>query len=688
MRFILSIIAILLLAKLSLAQTKEFDAAKLKQIKNYKSLQLENGLTIISQDNGDTTGFFIRAYTDLPQYTSKNYQAELAIDNELRKNTNFKLPEGWKNSDLEKLQITMGKDNDGFWASCPPTSLDTAMYLFNSIFQKPNIEIANIQKAQKNILAESDSLAKLPEDRIDKITKSIIYGKDHPILKYADPAQINSVNLEKFQGFYERFYKPNNSYLLVIGGISLDSIKSLANKALGEWKKKDVPQASYKLIPIEEPKIVFFDTIPTGKTNIKILFPFALYPFTFDSEKAELLNLLFQDILSEKLIDKMQLANKIEGRFESDKITGNYQLNVSLEKDSLNQVIQAIISTISDLKAAKYPDEKLKTAKNQIIEEFEKNGTTNQYLSHLIINSERNNLPKEYYADFVDDINKVDQNAIRTFAAKYLNYNTALFQIPGKWYQSLNDFIKLCPDFRIELYQLDGQLKKVIPKGFNGFSVIDNYVEAVGGVQNIKKIKDVSIKFGQIYELPNDEKMLVDGVMLHKAEDKYFTESQMIRPDKDTIFLHQQIFDGTNGLDSTMQGKKMLLDKDLELLKYKSPFVPEMKYKEWRFQAKLVKADTISGNYVWVVVMDNPAKQRIIDFYDVDKGIRYKRIVTDASYFNQRVITYSKYQRDDEKEILYPFLKTIVSGNTIIRMIIREIDYKSKIDKRLFEFIE
>lgn len=674
--------------EVSVAQTTGFDQNVLKNIKNYKSIQLENGLTIISLDNGDTASFLIRAYTDLPGYTSKNFQAELAIDTELRKFTEFDFPAGWQKNDLSDKNIALFKDANGFYATCPPGGLDTVMILFSSFFQNPLIENEKIEKARNNILAVSDSLLKMPEDRIDKITKSIIYGKDHPILKYANPTLLNTVNKEKYLEFYDRFYKPNNSYLLVIGSITTDSIKSLAIKSLGGWKKRDLPEASYKLIPIEEPKIVFFDTIPTGKTNIKILFPFALYPFTFDSEKAELLSALFQDILSEKLVDKLQLASKIDARFESDKITGNYQLNVRLEKDSLNLVIQAIISTISDLKAAKYPEEKLKLAKSQIVEEFKKNGTSREYLSWLIINSERKNLPKEYYADFIDDINKVDQNAMRTFAAKYLNYNTALFQIPGRWYHSLNDFIKLCPDFRIELYQLDGSLNKVIPKGFNGFSVVDNYIEAIGGFENINKIKDVNIRYGEIYELENDERMLVDGIIIHKADDKYFTESQLIRLKKDTIFLRQQIFDGTNGLDSTMQGKKMLHNIELELLKYKSPFVPEIKYKDWNFKARLVKADTLAGSNVWVVVIDNPAKQRFIDFYDVDKSIRYKRIITDQNYFQKRTINYAKYQRTDDKEILYPYLKTIVSSNTTIRMIIREVDYKSKVEKKLFEFLK
>ena len=326
-------------------------------------------------------------------------------------------------------------------------------------------------------------------------------------------------------------------------------------------------------------------------------------------------------------------------------------------------------------------------AKNRIIDDFKNHDTDNPYISWLIINTERNNLSKEYYADFIESINSVDQPGIQTFTAKYLNYNTALFQIPGHWYQSLNEFIKLCKQFRIELYKLDGQIKKVIPKGFNGFSVVDNYVEAIGGINNISKINDVSIKYGAIYQLAAGEQLFIEGQMLHKSEGKYFSLSRMIRPKMDTIFLNQEIYDGVQGQDSSAQLKKSLKDTELELLKYKSPFVPEIKYKEWGYKARLVKADTLNGSYVWVVGLENPAKQTIVDFYDVDNGLRGKRLIDDHAYFNKRTIEYSKYQRSEDKEILYPYLKIITTHEAVIRMLIREVDYKTKLNKKLFEIV-
>jgi zinc protease len=682
---VLTLLLILVKANFLLCQEKSFNLERLGEIKQYKSTQLENGLTLIQLNSKDSINCFLRAYTNLPEYVAKNYRSVLEIENELRKQSEYQLPVSWPDNILKENKIDLSKDENGFFASCPNTSLELCLAFFSDLFQKPSVNNEQIEKSKQRILSKSDSLSNLPYDRIDKITKSIIYGKDHPILKHFSPEDINPVTYQNYVDFREKFYKPNNSILVVIGNISLDSIKTLTSKSLALWKKKEVPSSDYKLIPIEEPKIVFFDTIPSGKTGIKILFPFALYPFSFDSEKAELLSLVFQDVLTEKLIKNNQLATDINARFESDKITGNYQLQVNLAKDSLFQVIETIVETISSFKAGKFPEDKLNQAKKNIVGDFKKHHTDDSYISWLIINTERNNLSKNYYADFISEIENTNNDGMRTFAAKYLNYGTALFQIPGKWYSSLNDFIKLSKDFRIELFGLDGNIKKVIPKGFNGFSVIDNYVAAVGGEQAIKKVKEVSIKYGAIYEIQNQDQMFVEGIMIHKSDDKYFSESHMIRLKKDTLLLSQEIYNGSVGMDSSMQGRKKLQGTALELLKYKSPFIPEMKYKTWQYKATIIKADTLDGNYVWVVNLENPAKQLILDYYDVDKGIRYKREIKDQQYFNQRVIRYSKYQRTKDDEILYPYLKVIITPETTIRMLIREVDYNTKTDKKLFE---
>ncbi|RLD63822.1 MAG: hypothetical protein DRI95_11235, partial [Bacteroidetes bacterium] len=323
-------------------------------------------------------------------------------------------------------------------------------------------------------------------------------------------------------------------------------------------------------------------------------------------------------------------------------------------------------------------------SKDELIEEFKKQGSGENYISWLIINSERNNLSPNYYANFVKDINKTTKQGVQLLAGKYLRYQSSIFMVMGKWYPSLNDVLKLSKNYRIELYNIDGTIKRIIPKGFNGFHILNDYIKAVGGISSISKLKDLNIRLTGKYEMMGEE-FFIMGEIKHKATDNYYQHYSLIRPKKDTIFLNMQIYDGERGLDSTMQGKKLLSGNALELLKYKSTIVPATKFREWNYKTKILRADTLNNSYVFVVEFTNPAKQKFIDFYDVDKGLRYKRIIEDAAYLNNRTIVYNQYRKIGDKDVVYPYYQLITGEETVIRLMIREINTKTRIDKKVFK---
>jgi hypothetical protein len=457
-----------------------------------------------------------------------------------------------------------------------------------------------------------------------------------------------------------------------------------AQKYFGTLKKKEIPQFSYKLNKIKEGKIAFFDSLPNNNYEINMIFPFSLHPFTFDYEKSELLSLLIQKILKQKLTLENHLISDIHAGFQNDKISGNYRLNLKLIENNPAKVINIIHQTIEELKRGVYPQEYLEKSKQELIKSFKLQGNDTKALTTLIIKTETNNLSPGYYANFISEIKNTEKSGIQSLAKKYLYYQASVLTLKAKWYQSLNDILNLSKNYRIELYDLDGNIKKVIPKGFNGFHVINNFVKASGGKDEIKKVKDLSIYIKGKYII-NNEDFFVLGEIKHKSPNKYYQKFFLVRPKKDTLLLNILTYNQNAGTDSTMQGKKRLSGKALELLKYKSTVIPEIHYAEWNFKSKIVRADTLNGNYVWIVQFTNPAGQTYTDYYDVDKGIRYKRTIEDSSYFKHRTILYKDYRKIENSPLLYPFYQEIKAKNSLMQFIIEKADAKNRIDKKLFE---
>ena len=662
------------------AQNPGFDLQKLK---DYSSYQLENGFTIINLKTDDTSRVSLRLYTDIPQVAPKQYRAFIEIEHIVRKSNYLNLPRNWSTEKLKKFDIILQKDLYGYFINCPTENLDTAIFFLSGFLKEPLLKASQLKKIKQNDKLFHDSLNKSVDNKLENITKKIIYGENSPENLRAKEEDISALLISKYENYFSLFYRPNNSYLIFAGNVPEQRRIMYAQKYFGTLKKKEIPKFNYKLNKIEEGKIAFFDSLPNNNYEISMIFPFSLHPFTFDYEKSELLSLLIQKILKQKLETNQQLITDIHAGFQNDKISGNYRLNLELAKNEPAKVINVIHQTIEELKRGVYPPEYLEKSKQELIKSFKSQGDDTKALTALIIKTEINKLSPGYYANFISEIKNTGKAGIQSLAKKYLYYQASVLTLKAKWYPSLNDILDLSKNYRIELYDINGNVKKVIPKGFNGFHVLNDYVKACGGTDEIKKIKDISIQIKGKYFM-NDEEFFVLGEIKHKYPDKYYQKFSLVRPKQDTLLLNILIYNQNTGTDSSMQGKKTVSGTALELLKYKSPLIPETHFAEWNFKSNILRADTLNGAYVWMVRFTNPAGQTYTDYYDVDKGIRYKRIISDNNYFKNRTILYKDYRKIEGSQLLYPFYQEIKAKNSLMQFVIENTSTK-KIDKKLFE---
>ncbi len=120
----------------------------------------------------------------------------------------------------------------------------------------------------------------------------MIYGNEHPLTSLLSDKEINELTISKYEEYYHQFYRPNNSFLLIIGPVREEKAVMISQKHFEQLKMKDIPFSDNKLNKIEETKIIYFDTLANTQNELNMIFPFALHPFTFDYEKSELLSIL------------------------------------------------------------------------------------------------------------------------------------------------------------------------------------------------------------------------------------------------------------------------------------------------------------------------------------------------------------------------------------------------------------
>lgn len=176
-------------------------------------------------------------------------------------------------------------------------------------------------------------------------------------------------------------------------------------------------------------------------------------------------------------------------------------------------------------------------------------------------------------------------------------------------------------------------------------TVIQNYIEAIGGKENLEKIEDVTIEAST-----NMNGMEIKQKMYKKSPNKY--AMIMLMNGKEMM---RQSFNGERGISRSFQGTKEIIGTELEDLKVDAALNLELKYNELGVTVSLESIENVEGKDAYKIKVVNPSGKTVFDFYDVDSGLKIRSketIVAPQGEFTQ-MQSFSDYQNIDG--VLYPF---------------------------------
>ncbi len=121
--------------------------------------------------------------------------------------------------------------------------LDKALDIYADVVTNPAFKEDELKRARAGRL----TAIKQQKDNANQIASivyaSILYGRNHP---YGHPAtgdedSVNSIKPADVSSFYQSFYRPNNSTLIVVGDVKPETILPKLERAFGGWQKGEVP---------------------------------------------------------------------------------------------------------------------------------------------------------------------------------------------------------------------------------------------------------------------------------------------------------------------------------------------------------------------------------------------------------------------------------------------------------------
>ncbi|MGA2297860.1 MAG: pitrilysin family protein, partial [FCB group bacterium] len=113
---------------------------------------------------------------------------------------------------------------------------------FSEVVLRPSFPGKEFDKLVPKMLAGIQEEKASPGTLAANLAKKVIYGDTHPYALQPSEASIKEIKNDDIENYYKNYFKPNNASIAIVGDVKPKEILDKLEKALGTWKKGDVPK--------------------------------------------------------------------------------------------------------------------------------------------------------------------------------------------------------------------------------------------------------------------------------------------------------------------------------------------------------------------------------------------------------------------------------------------------------------
>lgn len=665
-KILVSLTAILLSTALS-AQQKPAPAQKLDRSKrpapapaptiklgNIQTFQLANGMKVFIVENHKApTVAYSMILNVHPQLEGDAAGLGNITSQLLTSGTKMRSKDQLDN-DIDFIGATLNVSPTSLYASSLKKQNVKLLDLMSDVLLNSNFKQEELDKIKTQTLSGLEQEKDDP-DAISRNVKSVLnFGKNHPYGENASEESVAKITLEKCNNYYNTYFHPNVAYLAVVGDVTLAEIKPLLEKYFGNWKTAEVPNPSYAMPAAPaKTRVAVVNKPGAVQSVINVTYPVDLKPNSDDVIKARVMNTILGAGFSSRLF--MNLREKhgyTYGSYSSlnnDELVGEFNAYAKVRNAVTDSSVTEIMSELNRLRTEKVPHDELEGIKSYLNGNFAISLEDPETVARFAINSDRYNLPKDYYANYLKNLAAVTADDVYAMAQKYIRPDNATILVVGDADAISKNLEHFSASKSVELYDYKGNpvvktTMKAVPAGVTPKTVIDAYVKAIGGEKALNAVQDVKIKMTTEIQ---GRSMSIETK--HKAPNKYTMSFNM-----GAMTLQKQTFDGTKGKESSMQGKKEITGQELEDLKAEAPINPEMQYEKMGYKLAVKGIEPVNGSDAYVLDVESPAGKKSTEWYDVATGYKVKASAistTQGQTFTQ-ISEYADYK--DFNGIKYP----------------------------------
>ena len=638
---------------------------------------LKNGLTVIIVENHKLPRASARLTIDNKPYFEGKKAGVSGMMGSLMGRGTPSITKDNFNERVDFLGANIGFGSSSSFAASLSRYFDEVLGLMADGVKNSQFTQEEFDKEQKITLDGIKSNEKSVTSAARRVENLLTYGANHPYGEYISKESVNNITLADVETNYNRYYRPNNAYLIIQGDIKPKKIKKLVKNLFGDWKTREISEIEIqKPINVETTEINFINMDNAVQSEIAIINNIELKLGDKDYYAALLANRILGGSGTARLFKNLREDKGYTyGSYSSirqSRYAASFRATASVRNMVTDSSVVEMMKEINTIRYKKITKSELKNAKAQYIGSFVINVQKPETVAGYALNRELYNLSDNYYETYLEKINAVTIDEVQNAAIKYFRGDKARIIITGKGIDVLKNLEKNS-DYKINYFDKYGnpsekpEMTLPIPDGMTATDVVNKYFEAIGGKEKAMAVKTtMMVSNATIQGTP-----LVMTTKASAPNKTLMTISVMGNT------MQKVVFDGEKGYQEVQGRKTDMKPEDITEGKEANAIFNDLNYTS----GKLTRIEPIDGKNTIVLKIGN---EEI--FYDMTSGLKVKAIKTVKTPDGKEVkvpTTFGDYK--PVEGIMFPHSIEIKSGPMNLNFKISEIKINEGVEDKDFE---
>jgi predicted Zn-dependent peptidase len=406
-------------------------------IKKPQTFFLANGLKVMVVENHKLPTVTFNLTLDNAPFAEGSKKGVDELTSSMMGNGNLKITKDDFNEEVDFLGANVSFSSHGAYANSLSKYSGRILELLSYGALEPKFTQIEFDKEKAKLIEGIKAQEKSVPAIANRVIDALAFGKDHPSGEFTTEESLKNISLADVEANYATYFVPENAYLVIIGDVKLKELKPVVEKLFGSWKKRNAPKQNYtsqenaaftQINFVDVPNAVQSEISLVNTVNLKMgdkdFFPAVIATYILGGGFNSYLNMNLRETNG-----WTYGANSIIG---AGKYTSKLKSASAVRNAVTDSAVVEFIKEIKRIRTEKVSEEVLQTVKAGYIGRFVMQVQKPQSVARYALNIETEDLPKDFYENYIKTINAVTAEDVMKAANKYFLIENTRIIIAGK----------------------------------------------------------------------------------------------------------------------------------------------------------------------------------------------------------------------------------------------------------------